>query len=654
MRRRRSVAALTLTVAGGVLAWLSLPGASPGATRSAALLLLLAGLAAGWRAPSGAPLAVLVAAPLLPAAPRLFGDLTGASLLLVFALASLGAALSRRLARGEPSPLPDPVRKWGLAFLAVAAASCVSSILRGETLFLLLRGGAEPLFVNKLWMSAGERNRDAVRMLLVFILLSLAFDAFLRLARDAARRHTLLLAATAAGLLAAAFGGIQRVFPGPPSPSPWPAMERRSGTFTDPNAFGIGLALLVPLLFAAIASREGSTGRALAAGVGLLLSPFALNASGSRTALALLAVAALLAGVGLLRAGALSTRAVTAAAILMAALGAAAWGFLPRGGSVAKGNLVRRLGSALSAASFEDLASHRTLFWRTAFEMIEDEPLSGCGLAAFPYEFPIRYERRHTPVTVTDNATNALLDLGAECGIPALLLALAAVIPLLGQGLQNALSRDSLDPAGRAAGATLIGFAVACLSGSHFRYPEVAVLVSLVAAFALPPERALGASAQEAGPPGPKLVRPVLLASGILASLLVVLPTLKPDTAFRNGPWNGAWGPEIYADGRTQVWLGPRAFRRIQPGERQITLVLRNSRPDGRPVLVTLDVDGGLLQRVTIPAGQSRSILASDLPAAAALRLRFAPTFVPRDLTGRNDLRRLSVVLAGESSGGRA
>ena len=143
--------------------------------------------------------------------------------------------------------------------------------------------------------------------------------------------------------------------------------------------------------------------------------------------------------------------------------------------------------SAVAARDFSSFSNHRVMFWRTAFEMTADEPLSGIGLAGFPYEFPAAYAKRHGPVAVTDSATNALLDVAAECGLPGLLLALLAVVPLLARAFDAAFARGPIDPASRAAGAALAGLFVACQTGSHPRFFEIAPLTALVAGFLLVP-----------------------------------------------------------------------------------------------------------------------------------------------------------------------
>ncbi len=220
-------------------------------------------------------------------------------------------------------------------------------------------------------------------------------------------------------------------------------MQRRAATFTDPNALGVGIGLLVPLLLAALAGRGAASdgARRAAALAGLLAAPVALESSGSRTGFLLLGAAALFAAVGLLRKRRVSPLVAAAVAAALLGTGVLAVRLLPRGGEIASGGLVRRLGAALEARDFAAFANNRVMFWRTAFETIGDEPLSGVGLAGFPYEFPAAFAKRHGPIAVTDGATNALLDVAAECGLPGLLLALLAVVPLLARAFDAAFAR---------------------------------------------------------------------------------------------------------------------------------------------------------------------------------------------------------------------
>lgn len=612
------------------------PAPAKGATLPAALLLASAGLLGGFLRPSAATLALAASAPLLAGLPRAWGETAGAPLLPLVAVALLAGVLSRRRREGEASALPRGVSRWGGAFLAVAAASALASAVRGESLYLLLRGGASPVVLNGLGMTAGERTREAVVLLAVLVALWAGFDAFLARAREPGGRER-LAGAVAAGLAAAAAAALlERLVSVPLTAARWAAIGRLSGLGTDPNALGIALAAAAPVLLALLVARPRSAG-GLAAGAGLLLLLPVLELSGSRTGLLLLGAAALAAGAGLVRAGGRARLLVLAGAGAAAAALALVVAFAPRGGATAAGGLVARLGASLSAPSAALLANHRPTFWGAAFDMLAKEPVSGVGLGGFPFEFPAVFERRHgSPAVATDNATNLLLDVAAECGLPALLLALAAAAPLLVRALAAAAGRERGDPVGRAAGAALCGFAAASLTGSHLRFPEVALLLAALAA--LLPE----APVEEAPADGPRPRRalPVLAGAGVLGALLSTLPTAGPDAPFRGERWAG-----LHDRGRPRRWTSDEAFRRVAPGEREVRLTLANERPDSRPVVLRLRVDDGAASALSVAAGPARTYRVSLPRGARVLRLAVEPSFVPRSLTGAADSRTLGVRL---------
>jgi len=601
-----------------------------------ALALALAGLLGGLARPAGATLALAATAPLLAGLPRAWGEATPVPLLPLVAVALLAGVLARRRRGGEPAGLPPVVARWGGAFLAVAAASALASALRGETLYLLLRGGASPVFLNSLGMTAGERTREAVVLLAVFAVLWAGLDAFSALCRDEPGRRRLAFALSAGLAAASALVVLERFLPTPLTASSWVRIGRFSGLSSDPNALGVATAAGVPVLLGLLFARP-RRGVALAAGAGLVLFLPVLERSGSRTGLLLLAAAAAAAGAGLVRAGgkarALAAGAAAAGLLALALLVA----FAPRGGPGAKGGLVERIGASLSAPSALLLANHRPTFWGAAFDMLAREPLSGVGLGGFPFEFPAVFERRAgTPAVATDNATNLLLDVAAECGLPALGLALGAVVPLLVRAADAAFARSLGDPLGRAAGASLAGFALASLTGSHLRFPEVALLVAGVAALLPAPP----VPAAEEGRARPMRVRAILAGSGVLSALLVAAATARPEAAFRQERWAG-----LHDRVRPRRWTSENAFRRLAPGERRLSLTLANERPDGRPVVLRFRVDDVDAGAVALPAGPPRAYRVDFGRGARVVRLSVEPGFVPARLGSGRDRRTLGVRL---------
>ncbi len=534
------------------------------------------------------------------------------------------------------------------AFLVLAAGSALASSVRGETLWLLRHGRVDPLVVNVLGMTAAERTRDAALAFLGLLLLLLALDAFARLSLDPGGRDRLLLWACAGGALALLAAAAERFRPLDPAFQPWTFMQRRAGTFTDPNALGVGIGLLVPLLLASLAGRGAASdgARRVAALAGLLAAPVALESSGSRTGLLLLGATALAASVGFLRMRRVRPLVAAAAFAALLGIGLGAARLLPRGGAIAAGGLTSRLGAALSARDFTAFANHRVMFWRTAFEMTGDEPLSGVGLAGFPYEFPAAFAKRHGPVAVTDGATNALLDVAAECGIPGLVLALLAVVPLLALAFDAAFARGGIDPASRAAGAALAGLFVASQTGSHTRFFEIALLTSLAAAFVLAPSRSPGEDRPSDGDGWkPARTAAVLAGAGLLGSFAAVLPTARPEAPFRATTWAGVYPART---GEPFHWAGPLAYRAIRPGETSVAFRVQNARPDGAPVAVSVDVDGRPAASLDLAGGETRE-LRFDVPAGGTVaRIRTRPAFVPGDAAGGRDRRRLAIRVAGE------
>ena len=584
--------------------------------------------------------------PLAPGLARLLGDRSGAPVLAALALAALGSTLAGSWAKDERSLLPPRLRRFAGAFLVLAAGSAAASVARGETLSLLLRGRIDPLPVNRLGMTAAERSRDAILTFLGLVLLLLALEVFSRLSFTPEGRDRLLFATAAGAATALVIAAVARFLPLDPSFHPWTGMQRRAGTFTDPNALGVGVGLLVPLLVAAL-PRRGTATDAPRRGLALLAlaaAPVALESSGSRTGLLLTLVAVVAGAIGLARARLVSRRALltTLAAAVLA--GAAIVPALPRGGAIAEGGLFRRLGAGLSSTSFADLANHRTLFWGTALEMTWDEPLSGIGLAGFPYEFPGAYARRHGAIDVTDGATNAFLEVAAECGLPGLALAIFAVVPLLARAWDATFAKGPFDATARAAGAALLGLLVACQTGSHLRFPEIGLLAGLVAGFLFVPRLEARVRPAEETPTARAHVPALLAAAGLVGAFAAALPTAAPAAPFRLGRWIGLYdkspSPNPFR------WSGPRACRRIQPGETSVSFRVENARPDGHPVTLTIDLDGRPEPAFELPGASARDLTVAVPPGAQVLRVSGRPAFVPHDLTGSADFRRLSFRLA--------
>ncbi|MGZ5428618.1 MAG: hypothetical protein ACXWFS_06380, partial [Thermoanaerobaculia bacterium] len=181
-------------------------------------------------------------------------------------------------------------------------------------------------------------------------------------------------------------------------------------------------------------------------------------------------------------------------------------------------------------------------------------------------------------------------------------------------------------------------------TGSHLRFTEIGLLTSLVAAFLFVPR----GETREPLPEEPEArgahVPGILAAAGILGAFVAVLPTARPSAPFRLGRWIG-----LYSSGRSTSpfrWCGPRAYREIRPGETSVSFRVENARPDGAPVTLAIDVDGRSEPPFELPGASVRDLDVPVPQGARVLRLSGRPTFVPHELTGSSDFRRLFVGLA--------
>ena len=73
---------------------------------------------------------------------------------------------------------------------------------------------------------------------------------------------------------------------------------------------------------------------------------------------------------------------------------------------------------------------------------------------------------------------------------------------------------------------------------------------------------------------------------------------------------------------------------------------VQNARPDGAPVTLAIDVDGRREPPFELPVASVRDLDVPVARGARVLRLTGRPTFVPHELTGSSDFRRLLVGLA--------
>ncbi len=250
----------------------------------------------------------------------------------------------------------------------------------------------------------------------------------------------------------------------PPLEQHWSLLERPSGLFTDPNAAGLFLGLLLPFVFDNF--RQATLRKSLwfvafcAAGV----------FSGSRTF-----VIALILSV-ILSIPRVKWRLTICGLILLLGTGlvilskAAPSDYKNLAGKFPRG--IERV--FLTAASFEgnDSVESRVIFFKLAKWMWQDHPIAGIGPGQFPFVID-RYEHR-LGVDLSgwrDNSNNFYMGTLAELG----LIGFAALVFLLASLIKKISLTNS--QCGGPTRQSLIIFAMLLCLGPHWDFPEVGFLV---------------------------------------------------------------------------------------------------------------------------------------------------------------------------------
>ena len=220
-------------------------------------------------------------------------------------------------------------------------------------------------------MTAAERTRDAALAFLGLVLLLLALDAFARLSLDPEGRDRLLLWTCAGGAARPPRGGGG---PLPPARPAAPAVDRAASPRRDVHRPERPRRRDRPPR-PAPPRRARRARRRLGRGPPRRGARRPSRGTGRARVLRLEDRVPAPRGGGALRRGRLPEEAarlplvLAAAAAALLGTGVLAVRLLPRGGAIASGGLVSRLGAALSARDFSSFANHRVMFWRTAFEM---------------------------------------------------------------------------------------------------------------------------------------------------------------------------------------------------------------------------------------------------------------------------------------------
>lgn len=457
----------------------------------------------------------------------------------------------------------------------------------------------------------------------------------------------------------------------------WPSIGRAAGSMVDANSFGMIAALWVSA-FVALGFQQRGRARAWLAGAAGLLALAGLWASGSRSALIAVLLAAALIVYGVWRA--LPSRASRLR--LLAALVAAA-AILAAVVAVAPGQAsgpIRRLFSALPEPSVENLGSfayalwHRNYYGAAAMLMIREHPVVGVGVGSFNM-LSSDYTWLAGNRGPFDNAQNWFRHQFAELGLVGsvgwilwVILFAATLIRTRGEG-------DRRVPSLAIKGA-LVGFGAISMLGVPAQSTAVTLTFWVFAFWYLmlavppaPPKGTEGAPAPLKGTEGapardsrPSFVPApgrlawaaavFLVAAYLGGTWLVATRQLSvPERAVRFG-WNYAYGfydLEQPAGAEPFRWTMGRALAVIPVERGWLKLTVWSSHPDvrERPVSVRVWRDRESVLQVTlsdatpvtryvpVPEGRPRMILRFDVDR----------TWRPSD-GGAADTRELGVAVA--------
>ncbi|HKD17426.1 MAG TPA: O-antigen ligase family protein [Thermoanaerobaculia bacterium] len=528
--------------------------------------------------------------------------------------------------------LPDPSRAdFPLRVLvALWAMSAALAVLSARSVWALVRG-LQLRAVNV----DGLPDAGAIRTSVLSFAVLASGAAFFFLARRAgARDRERALRAAVAGIACSGAVAVTErlgIFGRETRPY-WRIAGRYSGAAVDPNALGI-LCASGTILAAGLAAASSGRRRAAAA-IALPVLAAGLALSGSRSGFALAAIGL----VGLLFARAIPVRRRAAAVALAAALVAiVAAKYL----SEARGSSGARVLELFDArVPLEYRVSTRPVLWQSAITLFSRHPVEGAGLGAFSWQLPnLLAESGRSLGGATDNPGSAYLQALAETGLLGFVLTVA-FLGIVAAESWSAL-RDAASPAlASAAGAVVIGFLAALLTGSHWLSPDAAFVFFLAATVALRrpplPQRR-----------GARALAGLALAAYAVAAAASAAATSRAGEAFRYRSEMGFYAPET-GPGGSYRWTRKRFAVRLAPGETD-HMALVHFTPEDAAVRLDALADGRPVFQQSLAPGEEVHIrLRAPADAPAVFRFVLSRAFVPRHLGTSRDSRELGVMALAE------
>jgi O-antigen ligase len=515
-------------------------------------------------------LALLVAAGLEPLGAVVLGATRTAPIALHFyealALAFLLGCAVRRVIVPRPLRIA-PAIGWSAALLitipltsAMVSAAAYRAEQIDRSILDLVRTGIVHTYLV-------DANPFTITMLFVEGVVLAVIVGDLCAANTRRREHVLALMIAGASA-AAIFNIVKIVVAAFRQANPWHALLAYLATarvnvhFADLNAAGSYFALL---FLAAVGFVPRARLPAIAASVVLAA---ALWIAGSRAALAATLGVAVLAAVVVLRSRRHGKTAVIGVVGVALAIAVAAWVWYPQG---------RNLGSVEAVAFRVPLA-------KAALRMMAANPLFGIGAGQF-----VPQSGR------AENAHNNFLQIGAEFGVPALLL-LLLLLALAMRAIWE--TRERSGPTWGLAGG-LVAFLLTCLPGHPLLVAAVAYpfWIGLGLAFSTSAVTALPRTARRAC----IAITAVLLAITPFRIVAAVRHADLEHTSSGFSPW------QRNSDGALFRWAGARATFFVPSSARAIRIPVRRG-PAAPPIVeVRMFLDGVEADRVVLHDDQERT-----------------------------------------------
>lgn len=411
--------------------------------------------------------------------------------------------------------------------------------------------------------------------------------------------------------------------------------ERFSIVSADVNAAGSLLAMTGTLLVALAGWRRPASRPWLVAA--LVVWP-ALGMTGSRTAA--LALAASTIAVVSWRAG---TRAgtvlrlprrvvVMATIVLVAAMTYGAWAVLQ----------VDAPGSAGRALGF------RSQFLVTSVRMLRTAPWFGVGVGQY---YGLSGHFMPEPLRAIygmENAHAYFMQVTTELGAMGLAVFAWLVAWPVVQGWRR-LSERPQDTVLLASTAAVVAYLLTCLTGHPLLVPETAMPFWMMIGLAIVAGGPASASRlpRIAGLPVPTLAALVVIVAVVVS--FPVRATVTMDTLTSAPAESGFLDPGVAPDGRAFRWMSDVAVMHIPSGPGLLELPLRAPDAPGRgPFVVDIFVRGWRTERVTVPAGEWRTVAIVFRDRAPfhfrKITLHANQTWTPGPEYGLHDPRPVSVM----------